>query len=129
MALLITGIVSFAFTIPLVLSGIPWRVPWRDLAYGFSFSRLFGPIQIVIAVIQAIVAITNIAFSCPIVCCRQMIRLDSNGQSNLKDSENCEDDLPSYDQTCGNDQKIVELDFDGKTGLIVDSETNKTCIV
>ena len=128
MTLLISGIVSLSFTIPLIFAGIQTTSLGRD----HHFIWFLGLLQIVIAVIQGIVAITNIVFSCPIVCCRQMIQLDSNhsnGKADQREVNNCEDDLPSYDQTCVTDQKVVELDFDGKTGLIVDSETNKTCIV
>ena len=127
MTLLISGIVSLSFTIPLIFAGIQTTSLGHDPH--FSYFWYLGLLQIVVAVIQGIVAITNIVFSCPIVCCRQMIQLDSSGKANQREVENCDTDLPSYDKTCGTDQKVVELDFDGKTGLIVDSETNKTCIV
>ena len=115
LALIAVSIISIIFAIILTVFG-----SYTIWFYGHAseVARLFGPTQILIGLVQGIVGITIVVFSCPIVCCgqsRQMkntfvIQLDPNGQSNLRNVDDCEDDLPSYDQTCGNEQKNVDLD-------------------
>ena len=105
---MVLSIISTIFAIPLAVFG--------GLAMGgyrvILATRIFGSLQLLIALAQAIVAIMASAFSCRVVCKQNRktftIQLNpqqigSNGEGGEASPMNQQDtipDPPSYDQTC-----------------------------
>ena len=103
---MVVNIISIIFAIALGVFGRYAMFDFDGIGYNV------GPVQIVAAILQFIVALQLITLSFPIVCCGQtknkyVIQLEPTGTSTKSGVIKCENDLPSYDQTCGPVVKAV----------------------